>query len=201
MLAEKAGKPLAHQADRDGRGPRRFRRGRVGLTAALVAAAVAAWLAVATSGGSGSGGVPVATSSLPHVSDFVLPSVHAGASNVALASASGRPVVLSFFASWCTGCQQELKTMQQVVRSAPTGVEIIGVDVNDSDSAVRALLASDHLTYPVGADSNGNVASAFGLVGLPTTLFLDAGHHAVGQVVGPLTPSAARPWLKKIGGA
>ena len=181
--------------------PRRSlgRLARAGVAGALVAAAVAAWLAVATTSGGGASGSVVGAGRLPHVSDFLLSSVRPGQPGVSLSAAAGHPVVLSFFASWCTGCQTELKTMRQVVASAPRGVAVIGVDVNDTSAAASRLLAGDRLSYPVGADRAGDVASSFGLVGLPTTVFLDAGHRAIGQVVGPLTPAAAAPWLRRMG--
>ncbi|MCU4186691.1 TlpA family protein disulfide reductase [Acidiferrimicrobium sp. IK] len=195
MSAEMAGDYLTYRMA-SGRG--RTRVLRVGVAAGLVAAAAAAWVAVATTGG-GASGAAVAAGSLPRVSDFSLASVRPGQPSVSLSAEAGRPVVLSFFASWCDGCQAELKAMRQVVATAPKNVAVIGVDVNDSSAAARSLLAADHLTYPVGADTAGNVASSAGLVGLPTTLFFNASHKAIGQVVGPLTPAAAAPWLRRIG--
>ena len=126
--------------------------------------------------------------------DFHLTSVTAHGS-IDLAAAQGRPVVLSFFASWCDSCRQELATVASLARAAGNGVQVIGIDVNDDSGTARKLLASDHVSYPVGADSDDSVASRYELVGLPTTVFLDARHRVSGRVVGPLTAPVGRAWL------
>jgi thiol-disulfide isomerase/thioredoxin len=115
--------------------------------------------------------------------------------SVDLGVARGRPVVLSFFASWCGSCRQELGTMASLARAAGSRVAVIGIDVNDNSAAARKLLATDRVSYPIGADGNDAVASSYRLVGLPTTVFLDAGHQVVGRVVGPLTTPVGRAWL------
>jgi hypothetical protein len=88
--------------------------------------------------------------------------------------------------------------MGVVERLAGQKVRIIGVDVNDGRSQARALLAKDHLAYPVGFDGSGVVSSDFRLVGLPTTVFLDGAHRVVGQVLGPLSVTVARSWFHRI---
>lgn len=176
-----------------GRRVRPVRRVALAIAAAACTAAVA--LAVHAGGGSAAG--TSTTSGLPRTSQFSLPPVTGGAP-VTLAAASGRPVLLSFFASWCDSCQQELRTMAGVVRAGAGRVAVIGVDVNDTDAAAAALLRADHLAVPVGADHGGGVAAAYGLIGLPTTVVLDAGHRVVGEVVGPLTPGAATSWLSRL---
>ena len=89
--------------------------------------------------------------------------------------------------------------MGRVETLAGRGVQIIGIDVNDSDGPARRLLAADRVTYPVGVDGHGSTISTYDLSGLPTTVFLDARHRVVGQVLGPLTPSLAATWLARIG--
>ena len=166
------------------------------VAAAAAACSLTYWAAITTTGGAQAGGAT--TSALRYASAFSLPSVLPGGAAVTLAASTGRPVVLSFFASWCDSCQQELQTMSSVVRSAAGRVAVIGVDVNDSDSAAATLLAANHLTYPVGADHGGGLAATYGLVGLPTTVVLDAGHHVIGRVIGPLTSATAASWLSRL---
>jgi len=114
---------------------------------------------------------------------------------VDLGLAQGRPVVLSFFASWCDSCRQELATVASLARASGSAVQVIGIDVNDESSVARKLLADNHISYPVGADGEDVVAGRYRLVGLPTTVFLDARHRVAGRVVGPLTAPVGRAWV------
>jgi hypothetical protein len=88
-----------------------------------------------------------------------------------------------------------MSAMAQIARSAGAGVRIVGIDVNDTDGAARSLLRADNISYPVGADTQGTVADAYRLPGLPTTVFLDGRHRQIGQAVGPLSLAAAKAWL------
>jgi cytochrome c biogenesis protein CcmG/thiol:disulfide interchange protein DsbE len=177
----------------------RTRSGWRGRTWVLVSLAVvlvgtACGLAIASSGGASSAAASVPMRPAPV---FVLAPVAGSGPAVTLAGADGRAVMLSFFASWCDGCQTEMATMAQVSRLAG-GVRVIGIDVNDSVGPARSLLRGDHIAYSVGSDSNGAVASSYRLVGLPSTVFLDARHLIVGEAIGPLTVATAQRWLDRL---
>ncbi len=173
---------------------------RFALAALVILVGGAVWLALAT-GRPVAAGPATSTGEGRPAPPFSLPALASGRPPVGLAAESGRPVMLSFFASWCTGCQQELRTMNRVEALAGDGVRIVGVDVNDTKGPARALLASDHIGYPVAVDSTGATIPSYDLAGLPTTIFLDARHRIVGQVLGPLSPSLARSWLTRIRGS
>jgi cytochrome c biogenesis protein CcmG/thiol:disulfide interchange protein DsbE len=174
----------------------RRRRTRILLAAGAAVVAGAIALSLAASGGPSSASASVAVRAAP---PFRLPAVTGSGSAVTLAAAAGQPVVLSFFASWCDGCRQEMATMGRVAQLTDR-VRVIGVDVNDSTGPARTLLQRDHIRYPVGADATGAVASAYRLDGLPTTVFLDARHQIVGESVGPLSQPEAKRWVDRLAG-
>jgi cytochrome c biogenesis protein CcmG/thiol:disulfide interchange protein DsbE len=166
------------------------------LLGGAVASAVAITVAV-TAGSQAPAAPAAATRPLGPAPGFSLVRLTRGPL-VNLALAGGRPVIVSFFASWCTGCRTEMATMASLARIGGTGVEVIGVDVNDETGPARSLVAGAHVAYPVGVDSDGSVADRYRLIGLPTTVFLDARHQIVGRAVGPLTIAAGRAWLAAI---
>ena len=176
------------------------RRRRLGPPSALVAAAatvvVGFGVVVAVNPEARPSGAEPAVVAQPQgiAPAFDLASVTTGGP-VDLGLAQGRPVVLSFFASWCSSCRQELGTVASLARASGSSVQVIGIDVNDESSVARKLLADNHISYPVGADGEDVVASRYRLVGLPTTVFLDARHRVAGRVVGPLTAPAGRAWV------
>jgi peroxiredoxin len=174
-------------------GARRRARTLVVAAASIAVACAAVAVATGSSGSAGPAAVVVARPGAPAPA-FSLPAL-SGSAAVGLTAAAGRPVVLSFFASWCDNCRQELATMASLAAAAGSDVRIIGIDVNDEAGAARQLLAQHHLSYPVAFDHSDVVVARYGLVGLPTTVYLDAAHRIVGRTVGALTAGTGRAWL------
>jgi len=119
---------------------------------------------------------------------FTLPRLGGGA-RVSLATAHGEPIMLNFFASWCTNCRREIAAVASVARQMQGKVETIGIDTSDtSTEAPEKLLEEAGATYPVGVDPEGKIATGrYGLTGLPVTFFLSPGHTVVGVAFGPQT--------------
>jgi len=109
---------------------------------------------------------------------------------VSLASLHGHPLVLNFFASWCSACQAEATGLAAAARSLPPGVHLVGVDVADSASSAESFVHRYHLPYPVGEDPQGNVAGSYGIAGLPTTVFVSSTGRIVERHVGAISPAA-----------
>lgn len=159
----------------------------------MAVAVVSAVAAAELSGGSATPVVPVRAVVAGPAPQFRLPAL--GRAGTVSLPPAGEPVVLSFFASWCDGCQAEMGTMSGLAGRAGGRVRIIGIDVSDEPSAARSLLARNHITYPVGVDAGYRTAQTYRLVGLPTTVYLDARHRVVGTTVGPLTAAVGDSWL------
>jgi cytochrome c biogenesis protein CcmG, thiol:disulfide interchange protein DsbE len=120
---------------------------------------------------------------------FSLPSLTDPVQQVSLSAYSGRPVIVNFFASWCTPCQHETPLLARFYRASRGGVVIIGVDADDKAAAARRFLVASGVTYPVGFESSPAVADAYGVseIGIPQTFFLDSRHRIVKRVLGDLT--------------
>lgn len=102
---------------------------------------------------------------------FELPRLD-GEGTVSLASFRGKPVVVNFFASWCVPCRKEMPAFQQASARLGDRVAFLGVDHQDDRAGGAKLLADTGVTYPTGYDPDGKVARAYGLFGMPTTLFV-----------------------------
>jgi cytochrome c biogenesis protein CcmG/thiol:disulfide interchange protein DsbE len=99
---------------------------------------------------------------------------------------AGRPVIVNFFASWCTPCQKETPMLARFARH--TNVAVIGVDVNDPTSSALAFVHKTGVTYPVATESAmGSTVVNYNLPGLPATFFLDSRHRIVKRVYGAVT--------------
>src|SRR5262249_41961117 len=107
---------------------------------------------------------------------------------LSLQSMAGRPVIVNFFASWCTPCRKEMPLIARFYRAKQAHVAIIGVDVNDSARAGLAFVRKSGVTYPVATDPMPmKAAIAYNLPGLPATFFLNSRHLIVKRVFGPVT--------------
>jgi thiol-disulfide isomerase/thioredoxin len=104
-------------------------------------------------------------------------------------SLRGRPVVLNFWASWCSPCGREAGVLQTAARQTRAGVVFVGIDVHDAASDARSFLRQHHITYTV-VRGNEAAISAYRVEGLPETIYLDARGHEVARTVGEVTAAA-----------
>ena len=145
------------------------------LLVAVVLLALLFWPASAPGATKG----PVSTA-LPFTLDDVRapssPSGPSGSSgSVALAGHPGRPVVLNFFAAWCDPCHAELPLLGELQRRmsrAGSPLEVIGVDVQDNRDLAAQLLSDAKVDFPAGYDPRRDVSGAWGVDGLPVTVFI-----------------------------
>lgn len=123
-----------------------------------------------------------------------------GGAPVTLASMRGHPVVLNFFASWCSDCRAELHAFATVSNAPHGDVRFLAVDTNDPNPAKALSLlnkAGDH--YPTGIDRHANVAnSRYYVEALPVTVFIAANGRIAGQAFGAQTASSLRSWVQAL---
>ena len=145
-------------------------------------------------------GVPSALIGKP-VPSFVLPGQGEGPGfGSAELAASGRPVLLNFFASWCVPCVAEAPVLLALQRS---GQQLFGIAYKDKPEATEAFLRQHGNPYMrVGRDALGTVAIDFGLYGVPETYLIDPAGIVRGRWAGGLTTQILRqellPMLKTI---
>jgi thiol-disulfide isomerase/thioredoxin len=95
---------------------------------------------------------------------------------LSLRSLRGRPAVLNFWASWCAPCREETPLLVRLHKIyGPRGIVFVGVDVQDEAADARRFIARYHVDYPVVISSDDRLIVKYGIVGLPTTVFVDAG--------------------------
>jgi len=95
---------------------------------------------------------------------------------------AGRPLVINFFGSWCGPCNAEAPDLATFAGNNPD-VQFIGIAVNDKKADVEEFAAEYGLTYPVVLDDN-SLSAEYGITGVPTTIFFDAGGREQDRIVG-----------------
>ena len=109
------------------------------------------------------------------IPDFTLTSVDGR--KVSKASLKGEPVVLNFFASWCTNCRAEIPELKQVAAGAKAKVVGIALDETGIET-VKPFVESQGINYPVLLGDQ-ETFQQFNGVAIPYTLVLDGSQRIV----------------------
>ena len=112
-----------------------------------------------------------------------------------------KPVVLTFFASWCTPCQAELPMVARVARqekAAGDGVVFVGVDGNDNPGSGLAFAHHSGVSFAVGANADSALAPRFTLFGYPGTVFIDASGAIIKTVHGPVSHATLESYVARL---
>ena len=93
-----------------------------------------------------------------------------------LASFSGRPVLIDFWATWCGPCRQTMPEVESLHRRYAGELQVVGINIEGNSADVLAYLDQGGYTFRVLFDS-GNwesvVASDYGVNSIPHTFLLD----------------------------
>jgi len=142
-------------------------------------------------GGGVDGAGAVRPAGSPAAAAFSLPELpgYGSGSQITLASYAGKPLIVNFFASWCSPCQQETPLIAKYYRAEHGTIAVVGMDENDVLGNAQSFVRKDGVGYPVAWDPGLTAASAYGVdnLGLPQTFFLNAQHHIVYRVFGPVS--------------
>lgn len=105
-----------------------------------------------------------------------------------LSDLRGRPVAINFWATWCPACREELPALEAAYEQfGARGVAVLGVDLREDASTVTAFAGQFGLSFPLLLDADGAVANDYRVLGIPTTVFVDAAGVVRARHVGPLT--------------
>ncbi len=103
--------------------------------------------------------------------DFTLPALDG--STFRLSDQRGKPVVLNFWATWCGPCQRELPALQRAAEHYDGVVVFAGVDQAETAETVQRYVDKLGLTFAIPMDGEQEVGERYGVLGLPTTFFID----------------------------
>jgi cytochrome c biogenesis protein CcmG, thiol:disulfide interchange protein DsbE len=159
------------------------RQSKIVLTAA--AAALLAIVAIAA-GTLGTKAAPPRTP--PLAKPFTLSLLGRPGQRVSLADFAGRPLIINFFASWCTPCRHETPLLARFYADHGGKTLVIGIDANDQAGPAEKFVKAAGVSYPVGSDPFPSpVTTSYGVYGLPQTFFLNRQHRIVKHVIGAVT--------------
>jgi cytochrome c biogenesis protein CcmG/thiol:disulfide interchange protein DsbE len=116
---------------------------------------------------------------------FSLPVLEGG--TLATADLQG-PVLVNYWASWCTPCLDEHPLLMELARS---GVKIVGINYKDAPEDARRWLARHGNPFAtIAQDRDGRAGLDWGVYGVPETFVVDAARVIRHKHIGPLKREA-----------
>jgi len=102
-----------------------------------------------------------------------------GTDALSLSDLEGQPVVLNYWAGLCPPCRAEMPEFQEFGDEYEGRVVLVGVDMGQflrlgSKEDAQKLLAELGVSYPAGFTDDGGVVESHRVLGLPTTVFINA---------------------------
>jgi len=98
---------------------------------------------------------------------------------------NGKPIILSFWATWCKPCIKELSTFAENYDDwvEETGVKLFAISIDDQRSfaSVKATVNGKGWPFTVYCDPNGDLKRALNVVNVPHTFILDGNRQIFWQ--------------------
>lgn len=118
-----------------------------------------------------------------------------GGDEVSLHSLFGdKPIVLNFWAGLCPPCRAEMPDLQEFYDKFEDRAILLGIDLGQftglgNQEEAKELLAELEITYPAGFTEDESVVRDYQVLGMPTTIFIDADGMIVNKWTGALNGS------------
>ncbi|MCP4417645.1 MAG: TlpA family protein disulfide reductase [Chloroflexi bacterium] len=87
--------------------------------------------------------------------------------------ATGQPVVLNFWASWCAPCRVEMPNFQRASVQFNGRAAVIGINQGETSQTIADFGNEYGITYPLLLDQDSQINRLYQVTSLPTTLFID----------------------------
>lgn len=115
---------------------------------------------------------------------------NADGEEVKLSDYVGKPIVLNFWASWCSPCKSEMPEFNAAWEELEGEVQFLMVNMTDGSretlESAQAYLEETGISTPAYFDTSYSAAIAYGVTSLPTTYFIDAQGGAVARAMGAI---------------
>lgn len=129
--------------------------------------------------------------------DFVLTDMQGNKHR--LSEYKGQGVFLNFWGTWCKPCETEMPYINnQYQQFKNKGVQVLAVNVGESNLAVTKFAQRLQLDFPIVIDNDSQVQTAYGIDPLPATFLIDKTGKVVKYYTGQMTEETVRDLMDEI---
>ena len=103
-----------------------------------------------------------------------------------LSALKGNVVLLNFWATWCPPCVDEAPSLNALQRRiAPLGGTVLGISLDEDQSAYENFLRTYQLGFPNYRDPSKQIAVDYGTTMYPETYVIDRKGRLDRKIIGP----------------
>lgn len=110
---------------------------------------------------------------------------------ITLFSKVGKPMIINFWASWCSPCKEEMEDFQKAYEEYGDEVEFMMVNLTDNTSETvdiaKEFIESKGYTFPVYFDVYQEGEEKYEIMSIPTTYLVDAEGNLVARAQGKIS--------------
>lgn len=111
----------------------------------------------------------------------------------------GKIVLLSFWATWCAPCLEELPTLSRWQHErGEAGLQVVGISMDDDAGAAARAVRKFALPYPVAMGDEDLGTLYGGVLGLPLALLIDRDGRIVARCQGELDLVAVKARIESL---
>ena len=109
---------------------------------------------------------------------------------VKLSDYFGSPIVVNFWATWCSPCKSELPAFEELSKEYDGKVKFMMVNLTDgyqeTVEIVKEFVNANNYTFPVFFDTEYSASSAYQTNYIPETIFIDKDGNMVNKHIGAM---------------
>ena len=116
-----------------------------------------------------------------------------------LADYKGQGVVVNFWGTWCESCKKEMPAFDKYYQQfKDRGVQMLAINVAESDYAVKTFVQQYDMTFPVAIDHTKSVVRTYNIEPLPTTMLINEHGEIVKIITGEMTEQDIKQYMTMI---
>ena len=117
---------------------------------------------------------------------------------VKLSDYFGKPIVVNFWASWCSPCTSEMPHFEEAYKKYGEDIHFIMVNTGDSYEDAYKFASKNNYTFPVYHDTTFSGTYSYGVSSIPRTLFINSSGELVYSQIGMMSKTAILNNIEKI---
>lgn len=110
-------------------------------------------------------------------------------------------VILHFWGTWCPPCRAELPHMnelaERIAKNPDSNISFLAVAVSDTPTAVNAYMEKNKYTFTGGLDTTNEVAAAYRIQAVPTSILIGADGKIEKIQIGAMTKAQLENFVSK----